>query len=103
MTGKRAVELVKLTAPSDYAEGFKIKTSGPALFRRKYFLNADLIDETGSADVRQMSLFLLVRQVRANAVSHYHTERTIIHIQPVRPPDELIGAVPDERAINNLA
>jgi hypothetical protein len=71
-----------------------------ALFRRKYFLNADLIDETGPADIRQVRPLLLVRQVRANALGHDHDERPVVHIQPVRAADELIGAVSDERAID---
>jgi hypothetical protein len=71
-----------------------------ALFRRKDFLDTDLIDEARSADVRQMCPLLVIRQGCTNAIGHHHHERSIVHIQPIRAADELIGAVSDEWAID---
>ena len=68
-------------------------------FRRKYFLNADLINQMLSSQVRQMRSFLVIGQVRTDAVDHHHNERAIIHVQPVGAADELIGTVPHEGAI----
>ena len=36
------------------------------LFRRKYLLNADLINQMLSAQIRQMRFFLVIRQVRTD-------------------------------------
>jgi hypothetical protein len=74
----------------------------PSLFERKYFLNADLVNQTPSAQVFQMRPFFVIRQVFANAVDHHHNERTVIHIEPVRMADQLIFSVSNERAINLL-
>jgi hypothetical protein len=51
-----------------------------SLFGRKYFLNADLVNQTPSAQVFQMRPFFVIRQVFANAVDHHHNERAVIHI-----------------------
>jgi hypothetical protein len=40
-----------------------------------------------------MSSLLVVRQVRTDAVDHYHDESAIIHIEPIRTADELVFAV----------
>jgi hypothetical protein len=63
---------------------------------RKDFLNADLINEVLTTQVNQMGSLLVVRQVRADAIDHYHDESAIIHIEPIRAADELILAVPNE-------
>jgi hypothetical protein len=36
-----------------------------------------------SAQVRQMSPFLVIGQVFANAIDHHHEESAIIHVQPI--------------------
>jgi len=56
-----------------------------------------------ATQVRQMRPFFLVRQVRANAVSHDHNESAIIHIQPVGTADELIVTVSYEWTVDILA
>jgi hypothetical protein len=50
-----------------------------------------------------MCPFLVIRQVRANALGHHHDESTIIHIKPVGTADELIRAVPYEWTVCVLA
>ena len=50
-----------------------------------------------------MCPFLVIRQVRANALGHHHDESTIIHIKPVGTADELIRAVPYEWTVYVLA
>jgi hypothetical protein len=50
-----------------------------------------------------MRPFFVIRQVFADPIDHHHNESAIIHIQPVRAADELIGAVSCEWAINILA
>ena len=66
------------------------------LLRRKNFLNADLVNEVLTTQVNQMGSLLVVRQVRTDAVDHYHDESAIIHIEPIRTADEFIFAVPNE-------
>ena len=66
------------------------------IFRREDFLNADLINEVLAAQVNQMRALLVVRQVCTDAVDHHHDQRAIIHIEPIRTPDEFIVAVPNE-------
>jgi hypothetical protein len=73
-----------------------------SLFGRKYFLNADLVNKMRSAQVCQMRPFFVIRQVSTNAVDHHHNERTVIHIEPVRTADKLIGSISCERTINIL-
>jgi hypothetical protein len=50
-----------------------------------------------------MCPFLVIRQVRANALRHHYNEGSIIHIKPVGTADELIGAVPYEWTVYVLA
>jgi hypothetical protein len=63
-------------------------------------LDADLIDEMFSTQVRQMCPLFLIREVRTDSVGHDQNESPIIHIQPVGTTDKLIVAVSDERAVN---
>ena len=63
---------------------------------RKDFSNTDLVNQVLATQVNQMSSLLFVRQVRTDAVDHYHDESAIIHIEPIRTADELVFAVPDE-------
>ena len=65
-----------------------------SLFRRKYFLSTNLVNQILSAHVRQ---------VFANAVDHHHYESAVIYVQPVAAADEFIIAVSYERTVNILA
>jgi hypothetical protein len=69
------------------------------IFRRKDFLNADLVDQVLTTQVNQMRSLLVVRQVCTNAVDHHHDQGAIIHIEPIRTPDEFVVAVPNERTV----
>jgi hypothetical protein len=40
-------------------------------FRRQYFLNTDLVNQMISSQVLQVRSFLLIRQVRPDAVDHH--------------------------------
>jgi hypothetical protein len=86
-------------ARSKKAHSTAFSSRWPSLFRRKYFLSANLVDEMLSAQVRQMRPFLLIRQVCSDSVDHHHDEGAIIHVQPIRPTDELIGTISNEGAI----
>ena len=68
-------------------------------FGRKDFLNTDLIDQMLTPQVDQMGSLLVVRQVRTDAIDHYHHERAIIHVEPIGTADKLIFAVSDEWTI----
>jgi hypothetical protein len=72
-------------------------------FRRQYFLNADLVNQVISSQIRQMGSFLVIRQICTDAVDHHHDERAIVHVHPVRAADKFIRGVSNERAINILA
>ncbi len=50
-----------------------------------------------------MRSFFLVRQVRANPISHDHNESAIIHIQPVGTADEFIVTISYEWTVDILA
>jgi hypothetical protein len=43
-----------------------------------------------------MRSLLVVRQVCTDAVDHHHDQGAVIHIEPIRTPDEFIFAVPNE-------
>jgi hypothetical protein len=63
---------------------------------RKDLLNTDLVNEVLTAQVKQMRPLLVVRQVCTDAVDHHHDQGAIIHIEPIRTPDEFIVAVLNE-------
>ena len=53
--------------------------------------------------VGQVHPFFIVRQMRPDALRHYHDERPIIHIQPITAPNKLIVRIACERAIGLTA
>jgi hypothetical protein len=72
--------------------------AGLSLFRWQNFLNADLVDQMISS-----CSFFLIGQVRADAVEHHHHQGTVIHIQPVRSADKLVGAISDKSTLRATA
>ena len=50
---------------------------------RQDFLDADIVDQMGAADIFQMAAFLIVVEVGADALGHGQDNRLIAHVQPV--------------------
>jgi hypothetical protein len=50
-----------------------------------------------------MRPFLLVRQVRADSMSHHYDESTIIHVEPVRATNKFIVTISYEWTVDILA
>jgi hypothetical protein len=57
----------------------------------------------GRASISQMRSLLVVCQMCADPVDHYHHQGAISHIQPVAPSDKLAGRISCKRAIGGRA
>jgi len=58
-----------------------------------------LVNEVFTPQINQVRSLLVVRQVCAYTPRHHHNERVVIHVQPIRAPDELVIAVSNEWAV----
>src|SRR3954470_17301817 len=68
--------------------------------RGEDFLNTDLINEMLAPNVSQVGSLLVVCQVCPNAFGHYHYERLVIHVEPVRTANQLVARVPHKWTVN---
>jgi hypothetical protein len=66
-------------------------------------LDADLVNQMLSAQIRQMRSFFVICQTFADTIHHHHNEGAIIHVQPIGATDEFIGAVTCKWAVDILA
>jgi hypothetical protein len=68
-------------------------------FGRKNFLNAHLIDEVFTTQVREVSAFFVICQVRADAADQHRHKTPIAHVQPVGAANEFIRGISDEGTV----
>jgi hypothetical protein len=64
------------------------------------FLRANLVNEVFTPQINQVRPLLVVRQVCAYTPRHHHYERLVIHVEPIRAPDELVVGISDEWVID---
>jgi hypothetical protein len=89
----RRIELLNL----GLANRFELALDPGLLFLgRQHFLNADLVDEMFTSQINQVRTLLIVRQIRANALGHYHHKRSVIHVEPIGAADKPIFSISHE-------
>ncbi len=74
------------------AASFKLGWRG-LILRWQDLLNADVINELLAPDVVQMGSFLVVGEVRSDAIRHSKYDGAVAHIQPEGAADELAVSI----------
>jgi hypothetical protein len=58
-----------------------------------------LIDQVFSPEIDQMRSLFIICQICADPLRHNHNDCAIIHVHPIRPTNELVRSVSNERTI----
>jgi hypothetical protein len=77
----------------------KLSAKDIFIYQEEEFL-PDKPHQSSAHVFNQMWSFLVIRQVCANAFCHQPHERSIIHVEPVRPSDQPLIGIPNEWTVD---